>query len=356
MKTLLKVFVSTTLAIALLVGAGMLLFERIPPSKIGVRRNLWQGGIDQADFLTGFHLGIFGLHKWDLLDRRTHFLTFAEKNDRLNNASERPALDLRTRDNNTAVLEATITYRIIPDSAHKLVAEGFKIAYRDRVASTVEGVLREELAKLSPEEFFDTDTRLARVEQTLPILRAEMAEYYVEPEAILVRAVRFPSEYEKKLQEKQLTRQRALLAPAKQKVEEQLQITGVIEKETIAQQKERTAEWDKRLQQARSDNQVQIAQIRADAEVYDKQTRSGADATFLGLVADGDLALEKAEALRNELRNQALDTKGGRILLASRAAENLRIEEVTLNSNDPSVPTVIDVDALVKLLVGNQQQ
>ena len=52
------------------------------------------------------------------------------------------------------------------------------------------------------------------------------------------------------------------------------------------------------------------------------------------------------------MRNQALNTLGGRIYLARLAAENLRFESVTLNSNDPAIPSILDVDGLVKMLVG----
>ena len=122
---------------------------------------------------------------------------------------------------------------------------------------------------------------------------------------------------------------------------------------TEAQEKQKRGEWDKRLQQSRSDNQVAIAQILADAEVYARTKRADADATHATLLAEGNLGIAEAEALRDSLRNAALDSTGGRILLARQAAENLQIDAVTLNSNDPAVPTVIDIDALVRLLVGN---
>jgi hypothetical protein len=41
------------------------------------------------------------------------------------------------------------------------------------------------------------------------------------------------------------------------------------------------------------------------------------------------------------------------MMLARRAAENLNIRQVTLNSNDPRVPSVLDLDDLVKLLIGS---
>ncbi len=49
---------------------------------------------------------------------------------------------------------------------------------------------------------------------------------------------------------------------------------------------------------------------------------------------------------------KALATSGGRLWLARQAAENLNIRTVTLNSNDPSVPSVLDLDGMVKLLMG----
>ena len=69
---------------------------------------------------------------------------------------------------------------------------------------------------------------------------------------------------------------------------------------------------------------------------------------------DIDANIAKAEALRNELRNKALDTVGGRIYLAQQAAENLEFESVTLNSNDPRVPSIIDLGALTRLLIGEE--
>ena len=111
--------------------------------------------------------------------------------------------------------------------------------------------------------------------------------------------------------------------------------------------KELIATWDKQLQDAQSTNEVKVAGVLGVAGEYDLSTRAEADAGYEVLIADGNLAVAKAEALRDELRNAALDTAGGRILQARDAAENLNFSSVTLNSNDPSVPSVIDIDALV---------
>lgn len=333
------------------------LFERIEPGEIGVRQNLWGGGIVPEDFDAGFHLGVVGMHEWHRLDRRTHFLSFSEhtaggSGPSHRNRMERPPLEIRTVDNNTASLDVTVTFRIANGEANQIVAEGLKETYRDRVASQVVRVLREELAKLAPEDFVNTDTRLALVEETMPKLSEALAKFHVVPESLLIRAVRFPEEYEEKLQLKQLQQQLALLEESKRKVEEKLTETGTIEKITEAMEKEKRAEWQKRLQDAQSENDVRIAGILGEARVYDERVRAQADASYEKLVAEGKLALAQAEALRDQLRNAALDTLGGRIYQAREAARNLRVREVTLNSNDPSVPTILDVDALARLLIG----
>ncbi|MEM7516392.1 MAG: SPFH domain-containing protein, partial [Planctomycetota bacterium] len=330
-----------------------LIVQRVPPSTIGVKQNQWGGGgIEDKDYEAGFHLGITGIHRWYLLDKRTHFVTFSDTQSGNNRSGERPSLRIRTRDNNEASVDVSLTYRIIPGEAHAIVAQGDKEIYRERVISTVESVLKLQLARLSSEEFYSTETRLNQAKQTLPELRSALEGLHVIPDQLLIRAVRFQEGYERRLQEKQLTRQKTLLAKARERVEKQLQETGKLEKEIEAAEKEKRGDWEVRLQNLRSTNEVEIADISSEADLYDRRTRATADADFEELLAEGKLALDTAEALRNDLRNQALDTLGGRILLARRAAENLTIESVTLNSNDPSVPTVIDIPAMVKLLVG----
>ena len=59
--------------------------------------------------------------------------------------------------------------------------------------------------------------------------------------------------------------------------------------------------------------------------------------------AEGQLAVDQAEALRNQLRNEILNSTGGSIFLALEAAENLNMRKVMLNSNDPRVPLVLDL-------------
>jgi hypothetical protein len=70
-------------------------------------------------------------------------------------------------------------------------------------------------------------------------------------------------------------------------------------------------------------------------------------------VAEGERALAQVEAQKLELVNQTYGSAGGRVMLARHAAENLDIRSVTLNSNDPRVPSILDLDDLAQRLLGS---
>lgn len=355
MKGLVRMIVGVA-ALFLLVALGLAFFTvRIEPWQIGVKQSLLGSGVGAKDYSTGFRLRIPGVHTWHVLERRTHFITFSTGYSDSVMVDQRSPLEIRTKDNNLATYDVTVTYRIIEGEAHQIVAEGNKANYRERTLTQVESELRKELAELSSEDTYDTQARLDLVETIKPKLATALAQYHVVPEQLLIRAIRFPDGYEQRLQDKQLTYQTLKLAEAQTTVEGQRAITETKSAEILAAEKTLRGDWDKQLQEKRSTNEVRVAEILAAAEVYDRGTRARADAQYTTMVAEGKLAIEKAEALRDELRNTALDSVGGRIFLAQRAAENLQFESVTLNSNDPRVPSVIDLDGLVRMLIGARE-
>lgn len=330
------------------------LFVRIHPWEYGVKQNLLADGVLEEDFGTGFALRIPGVHEWHRIDRRTHFVTFADVNQKTELGITRPALEIRTKDNNLATYDLSVTYKVIEGRAHNIVQDRKKDIYRARVIDNIESVMREELAQLASEEIFSTDARLVVAQNALPRLAVGLAEFHCVPDQVLIRAIRFPDGYEARLQEKQLTYQKRELAESQRAVEDQSAITETSNAEIEAAEKELRGDWDKRLQSATSTNAVKVAEVRAAANIYDQERRAKASAEYETSLATGNLAIAKAEALRDELRNKALDTVGGRIYLAQQAAENLDFESVTLNSNDPRVPSVIDISAMVKLLIGDE--
>ncbi|MCB9896861.1 MAG: hypothetical protein H6825_02530 [Planctomycetes bacterium] len=343
------------------------LFVRVKPMDIGVRQALLGGGgLTKHDFTTGTYWGITGVHRWNFLPRRTHFLHFCESKpvsggDVIGSLTERgaettrfyPPMELRTKDNNQTTIDVTVPFRIKEGEAWMIVDLGLRSSYYERVKSTVENVLRAQLSQLSSEDLQDTDKRLKRTAEVLPMLNDELAGFHVVAESLLIRRVAFPPDYEAKLQAKQLLTQQALLDGALALQAEQEQVTNSIEQQIGAAIKAKSAQWDKKLQELESEYEVTIAGIRAETMTYESRVKAEGDAEKVSLEAEGQLAIDRAQALRDQLRNEILNTRGGRIWLALEAAGNLNVPKVTLNSNDPRVPLVIDLAELAGLLVGS---
>lgn len=330
------------------------LFKRVPPATIGVKQSQWGGGIIEGNFKTGFHLGISGYHKWHFLPATTHFIHFTNSKTRYSSSTVliQPPIEIRTADGNTVNYEVSIAYHIKADEAWQIISEKLKIQYQGLVKSKVTSVLIDQLSKLSSEDLQLTETRMALVQNAFPYLEISLAEFHCQAESILIRRFGFQPEYEQRLQDKQYLRQETLLDQALTLVAEQELTVNLLERQIVAAELAKTQEWEKRIQEKTSEYDVLLATIRADASVYAANTMAEGDAELVISEANGQLALEKAEALRNELRTAALNSEGGRILLALTAAENLNIPKVTLNSDDPAVPTILNLSELTKMLVG----
>ncbi len=350
MKTLLLLLVLAILLPILYFG----LFENVQPAQIGVKQNLWSGeGVIEQDFGIGLHLGVAGVHRWYFLPARTHFVNFTgETGARDEVVQYIDPLEIRTTDGNIVKVEVSVSYKIRENEGHKIIAAAAQHFYRDRVASVVTAVLRAELPKLTSEDLQETAKRTKRIAEILPVLDKSISVYHCTAGQILIRKIRFQPEYEEQLQEKQYLRQLANLDIARTRQAEEEKLVNAIERKIQAAELKLNQEWLKRLQEKTSEYEVLVAQIRADAAVYSERTRAEGEAERVISTANGRLAIEKAEALRNELRTRALDSEGGRVLLALSAAENLNLPTVVLNSDDPLVPTVLDLDALVRMLVG----
>ena len=353
----------TILTVLLILVIGVPLFfalalKRVPPMTIGVKQIRWgSAGIIQQDYDTGFHLGIVGYHLWHFLPKQTHFLHFtSERNVSGGVVDWMPPQKIRTKDNNVVDIEVTIPYHIKEGEGHKLVSVGLKVEYRDRVISTVQRVLRAELSQLSSEDLQATDLRLERTKEVLPVLNRQLAEFHVEAEEILIRRFAYPQEYEDQLQEKQYLRQKANLDEALTAQANEEKTVNLIERQIVAAELALGQDWEKRLQEKRSEYEVLIAEIDARARVYAQRTEAEGAAQKLIYEAEGQLALDQADALRNQLRTEALNSRGGSILLALDAAQNLQVPAVTLNSDDPAVPMLLDLSSMTKLLVGDGQE
>jgi len=326
-------------------------FEKVPVKTYGVRRNNLTSKIVEKDFMTGYHWGVTGVHHFVMVDASTHFLDFTP-----DPADEGRSIIIRTKDNANVTIDVTVAYKIIPGQAWKLVKDGLSSSYKERVRDKVLHVLREELSRMARKDFQETDIRLRTVKDAIPKLNKALQEYYVEAENIFIRQIRFSEALEESLTSEQLHQQLRLFYDWKAKEEKAKQETEGIVKKIGAEVLMSEENWEKKFQVHRSDYEVKIATILARTQVYESFHRADGDAEYEKLTATGQLAMDKVEADRTLWRNEVLNTKGGNIYVALQAAQNLRFGKVTLNSNDPNVPKILDISALTRLLIGKEKE
>ncbi len=300
----------------------------VGPDEFGVRKSLISG-IAHEDFETGYHLDLPVVHSWYRLPRALHYL------DMTGDPEGGPRLELRTKENNIIFASVTVPYRITEGEAWRIVSEGNLASYHDKARSTIIGVLREELAQMGNVDVQDTDKRQAITQRTLPRLNEALKQYHVQAEAVVIRSIRFRPEYEAQLQNKQFFIVTGKLDEALRLQSQATQLTETLEKGIDKEVYLKTEEWNRKVEELRSDYEVQIAEINAETTKYVTQRRAEADSDYARMTAEGDLAEAKAEALGERLKAEALASRAGRTFSAITAAENFELGEITLNSNDP---------------------
>ncbi len=336
-----------------LLGLGALCLERVPPGAVAVRQVTWgaSAGIVPRDYTTGMVFALRARSRWHRLDGRTHVVHFAWASE----GGTRPILEVRTREGNAASVAVSVPYRIRSGEAHAIVAEGAKALWRDRAEAKMGHLLSTELAELTSDEWADVDARQARAAAALARLREELRALHVEPEAVQLGTVFFPPMYEQALMKERLERQtlsteRSLARRASRRLANERVAQELSAEEDVAR-----ARWLRTIQEERlSLEALTAAERRATAGAV-HALATEAEERYQSLVSDGSLALAEAQAEKERLAAQALATPGGRVRLAQRAASGLRFSRLSLDSSDPRVPTVFDLDGMVNLLMGSAE-
>jgi regulator of protease activity HflC (stomatin/prohibitin superfamily) len=332
----------------LFLGISYLFLYRITAGQVGVRQaQVGTAGVEPRDRGPGLHPGVRWLHAWHVLDTRTHVASFGIPGDE----ASLPALELRTSDGNLVTVSAAVLYRLRSGEAWRLVADGLKQAYEGLAAEVAASLLRSELAELSSDDFASTEVRQARMAEALPRLNQRLAPLHLEAETIQLHEIRFWAEYEKALQAERLERESARLAQALTRLEEARRGDRTAE-EIEAEGKRIRAEGARDREELRARALLEIARSRSEAESASAVLRSEADASYERELAQGKLALERTEAAREEARTAALAGEAGRIWLAREAAGRLQVKRAQLNASDPRLPALLDLDAMVRLLLG----
>jgi hypothetical protein len=378
----------------------------VPPDQIGVRQSNFSG-VAEDDHEPGWALRIPGAHRIILLPKRYGYLDYTS-----DDAGPQQPLQIRTKDNNTVTLDVSVPYRIIPGEGWQVVQVGnhqvdTNGSFRfQRLAE--ETTVSERLADLTSADFYSSDRRLEVSANTLEILNAELAELHLEASAVLIRSVKFRSEYEQQLQQIQLNEQKKLLDAAAEIVAMQQQQLDNFVQGTKAQAAAREQKWIERraniergyrvgfvdmgadtapgavrkklgelaeseraevltraaktlelgeddAKRLTDDYLLGIATIQAETLQYDQRVRAESEGVSARLSAEAGALIAKVQGEFETKRNALLGTNAGRAFIAWQAADNVKFaEELTFASSD-GVPSVLRLRDFTLRFMGGEK-
>jgi regulator of protease activity HflC (stomatin/prohibitin superfamily) len=370
----------------------------VSAGEVGVRYNNALG-LHKSDLAPGFHMELVGLQKVHRLP--SYYLQVDYE------GSER--FSVRTKDNNTIQLDVSIPYRIKPGEAHKIMDAGNHLSVGDgtyrfqRFAEQIAtSVLREHLAELQTEDFYDTKRRLAVTNDALKVLNKKLAPYSLEARTVLVRATYFREEYENQLARIQLNEQQKLLDGAKQAVAERQQDLDNFEQQTNAMVSAKEQDWAQKIAEldrayqvgsidsgddrtpgamrrilvalapeARSQlvakasavfgieedrvtdaHLLGIKNVEAEKTEYGQRVHAEADAISARLAAEGDAKVAIITGAYEARVNQLLASSAGRAYVAYNVADKVKFAETLTFQSDDGVPSVLDLGELARKLMG----
>lgn len=377
-------------------------FARIEPSEIGVRQSAI-GGVHDEDQAPGWHWRVAGIHKVIVLPSTYFMLDYTE-----DQKGPQKTLVIRTKDNNTVLLDVTVPIRIIPGAAHGLVAEGNHVRdpdgrfrYQRLAEETATSVLREELATLDSVGFYSTERRLAATTKATEQLNKQLAPMHLEAQAVLVRQVSFRDEYEKQLQQIQLNEQNKLLDAAAQRLAGVQQSLDNYVQGTAAQVAARTQDWLTRQAELERAYQIGfldvpdsapgtgrtklaalaaaerdalkeqaaklfgldlasvtdayligIKNLQAETLEYRNRVIATADAIEGRLGAEGDALVAKVQGEYETKLNALLGSPAGRAYVAWQAALNVKFGETLTFSSSDGIPSVLRLRHFAEQFMG----
>ena len=387
-KRIAQVFVLVALAMWILPHV---LFVRIKPGQVAVRRGA-AGGVERDDLGPGWRLRVPGYHKFTYLPSSYFFLDYSE------DAAGSEPLQIRTKDNNTVLLDVSVPVRIQPGRAHDVVATGNHIKdpdgryrYQRLAEQSTVSVLREEMANLDSVGFYSTERRLGIASKALELLNKNLADLHLEAQSVLIRAVRFRPEYERQLQAIQLNEQNKLLDGARERVAAQQQKLDNFTQGSAALSSAREQDWIKRRAELERAYQVGvldvldptpgaararlatltpeqvteargkaaalfglddpstvgdaylfgIKNVQAETLEYKNRITAESDGVQGRLVAESEALIAKVQGAYEAKLNALLNTPGGRAYVAWQAAANVTFApELTFSSNE-GIPSVL---------------
>ncbi len=391
-----KIIVVAFVVLGTLTVLGM---SNVRPGYVGVRYNNALGLLEE-DLQPGWHLEIVGLQRVWRLPSRYLFLKYTG-NDKLT---------IRTKDNNTVLIDVSVPYRIIPGKAHAVMDAGNHLQEPDGryrfegfAKDTTVSVLREHLAELRSQDFYDTDRRLEVSKTATEILNKQLLPLHLEANQILIRASYFRNDYEKQLARIQLNEQEKLLDGAKETVAQKQQTLDNYTQQTNAMVAAKAQDWERRIAEidrayqvgliSTADNAAPgearrqlttrtkpqreelekkaatifareiaditdehllgIKNIEAETTEYRQRVFAEADGVSARLTAEGEALVAKVNGAYEAKLNALLASPGGRAYVAYQAAEHVKFNQQLKFQSSDGIPSVLRLRDFAQKFMGS---
>jgi regulator of protease activity HflC (stomatin/prohibitin superfamily) len=390
-----RIYLGALLAILVLRACAITTVEA---GNVGVRYNNALG-LYEHDLRPGHHLELVGLQKVYRLPSAYLQMNYTRED----------TFSIRTKDNNTIQMDVSVPYRIKPGEAWKVMDDGNhlptgdgKYRFQRFAEQTATSVLREHLAALQTEDFYNTKRRLTVTGQALKVLNTKLAPYHLEARTILVRATYFRDEYENQLARIQLNEQQKLLDGAQRAVAERRQDLDNFEQQTNAMISAKEQDWAQRIAELDRAYQVGsidtgsdrtsgaaraklatiaeaaqrelkqkagtvfgigeervtdahllgIKNVEAEKTEYSQRVTAEADGVAERLSAEGEAKLAIIRGAYEARVNQLLASPAGRAYVAYNVAENVKFGETLTFQSDDGIPSVLNLGELARKLMG----
>ncbi len=219
---------------------------------------------------------------------------------------------IQTSDGFFVDVDVSIVYKIV-DPYLVFTKLGPGRAFEDSgIVPRAEPVLKQALGELTTEEFYNSPLRAEKAARAKKILNAELEQYGLTADHVLVRYFRYTEEIQKNIEEKKLKDQLVF----KNQAEGRAATEGANLKKII---QEGEATVDIKLQEGRS----YVTRKEAERDLYVRKKK-----------AEADLLVKLADAKRTQLRNDAFQGAGSDRMVGLKMAEVYKGLEVIILPSD----------------------
>lgn len=238
-----------------------------------------------------------------------------------------PQAKIQTSDGFFVDVDASVLYRVV-DPYKVITSLGPSDAYLHLgVQPRAQPALKQTLGQLTTEEFYNSELRVAKSEETKVLLNSELEPLGIHVEQVLVRYFRYIDSIQQNIEAKKLQDQLFYTNQSKGLAAKQQQELDRVE-----------AQGEQSVKLALQEGTAYKTRIQAEADLYTRKKE-----------AEADLLIKLAEAQRTELRNTAMEQAGSDRLVALRMAEVLKgLETIVLPTGASNSLNPLDLNTMLE--------